>query len=123
MPLDRVRIGGEAHPPVLENAPEVDATTVERMLAHLAEALTQASGEPIEQHTTAFGHIFVAKLEGHHHLAFAIDGKWPMSVLEVHRLNRDGGTTKVVSAPDGLTAPDAAGVVAAFRAAKVGERT
>lgn len=122
-PLDRVRIGGEARPPVLEKAPEVDATTRDRTLAHLAEALTQASGEPIEQHTTAFGHIFVAKLTRHHHLAFAIEGKWPMTVLEVHQLNRNDGTTEVISAPDGLTAPDAAGVVAAFRAAKAGERT
>jgi hypothetical protein len=123
VPLERVRIGGEDRPPVLKKAPEVDTTTRDRTLAHLAEALTQASGEPIEQHKTAFGHIFVAKLLGHHHLAFAIEGKWPMTVLEVHQLNRDDGTTGVISAPDGLTATDAAGVVAAFRAAKAGERT
>ena len=123
VPLERVRIGGEDRPPVLKKAPEVDSTTRYRTLAHLAEALTQASGEPIEQHTTAFGHIFVAKLLGHHHLAFAIEGKWPMTVLEVHQINRDDGTTGVISAPDGLTATDAAEIVAAFRAAKAGERT
>lgn len=118
VPLDRLRIGGEARPPVLETASEVDATTRDRTLTQLAEALTQASGEPIEQHTTAFGHIFVAKLTGHCHLAFAIDGQWPMTVLEVHQLNRDDGTAEVISAPDGLTALDTAGVVAALRAAK-----
>jgi len=118
VPLDRVRIGGDARPPVPDKALEVDATTRERTLVHLAEALTQASGEPIEQHVTAFGHIIVAKLEGHHYLAFAIEGTWPMTVLEVHRLNRDDGTTEVISTPDGLTAPDVAGVVAAYCAAR-----
>ena len=118
VPLDRVRINGDTNPPVLEKAPEVDATTRERTLAHLAAALTEASGEPIEQHTTPFGHIVVAKLEGHHYLAFAVEGQWPMNVLEVHRLNRDDGTTEVISAPDGLVAPDVAGVVAAYRAAR-----
>jgi hypothetical protein len=118
MPLERVRIGSDAGPPVLEKAPEVDATTRERALAHLADALTQASGEPVEQHTTPFGHILVAKLEGHHYLAFAIEGTWPMNVLEVHRLNRDDGTTEVISAPDGLIAPNVARMVAAYGAAK-----
>jgi hypothetical protein len=122
VPLDRVRIGGDAHLPVLEKASAVDATTRERTLAHLAEALTQASGEPIEQHATPFGHIFVAKLEGPHYLAFAIEGNWPMNVLEVHRLNRDDGTTEVIGASEGLMAPDVAGIVAAFRAGKTGER-
>ena len=122
VPLDRVRISGDVDPPVLEKGPEVDATTRQRTLAHLAEALAQASGEPIEQHTTPFGHIVVAKLEGHNYLAFAIEGQWPMNVLEVHRLNRDDGTTEVVSASDGLIAPDVAAIVAAFRAEKTGGR-
>jgi hypothetical protein len=118
VPLDRVRIGSEAGPPGLEKALEVDATTRERTLAHVAEALTQASGKPIEQHATPFGHIVVAKLSGHHYLAFTVEGTWPMTVLEVHRLNRHDGSTEVISIPDGLTALDVAGVVAAYGAAR-----
>ena len=43
-----------------------------------------------------------------------------MNVLEIHRLNRDDGTTAVISAPNGLLAPDVAGIVATFRT--MGER-
>lgn len=122
VPLERVRIGEDRDPPSLEKQSDADTTTRERTLAHLAEALKQASGSPIEQHVTAFGHILVAKLEEPRHLAFAIDGKWPMSVLEVHRLDRDAGTTEPISTRDGLMAPDIAGIVEVFRAAKAGER-
>jgi hypothetical protein len=118
IPLDRVRISGDGDPPLLEKAPAVDTTTRERTLAHLAAALSEASGEPIEQHSTPFGHIVVAKLEGHHYLAFAVEGQWPMNVLEVHRLNRDNGTAEVMSAPDGLIAADVSAVVAAYRATR-----
>lgn len=121
VPLERVRIGAEAHPPALEGQADVDAMTRERTLAHLADALKQASGAPIEQHATAFGHILVAKLEDPHHLAFAIDRKWPMSVLEVHRLDRNAGTAEPISTRDGLVVPDIAGIVAVFRAAKTGK--
>jgi hypothetical protein len=118
--LNRVRVGDDAEPPLLETQSDADAATKERTLAHVAEALKQASGGPIEQHATAFGHILVAKLEEPHHVAFALDGTWPMSVLEVHRLDRDAGTTEPISAPDGLAAPDVAGIVEVFRAAKTG---
>lgn len=118
VPLERVRVGESLQPPNLEKAPEVDTTTRDRTLAHLAAALTEASGEPVEQHKTAFGQILVAKLEGQRHLAFAIDGKWPLSVLEVHRINRDEGTTEVVDAPAGLVAADVPGIIGAFRAGK-----
>ena len=90
-------------------------------MGHLAEALKQASGAPIEQHATAFGHILVAKLEEPHHLAFAIDRKWPMSVLEVHRLDRNAGTAEPITTRDGLVVPDVAGLVEVFRAAKAGK--
>lgn len=120
-PLERVRVGDNADPPRLERQSDVDATTREKTLAHLAEALKQAGGGPIEQHATAFGHILVAKLDEPHHLALAIDGKWPMSVLEVHRLDRDAGTTEPISTRDGLGAPDVAGIVEVFRAAKTGK--
>lgn len=118
VPLARVRIGDEDHPPVLEREADVDATTRDRTLGHLADALKQASGAPIEQHATAFGHILVAKLEEPHHLAFAIDRKWPMSVLEIHRLDRDAGTAEPISMRDGLVVADVAGLVEVFRQAK-----
>ena len=122
VPLQRVRLSDQSDPPSLEKQADVDATTRERTLSHLAEALKQASGGPIEQHATAFGHILVARIEEPHHLAFAIDGKWPMSVLEVHRLDRNAGTTTPISTPDGLIAPDVAGIVEVLRAAKASER-
>jgi len=122
VPLDRVCVGDDAGPPVLEKTSEADPDTRERTLSHLAKALTKASGEPIEQHTTAFGHIVVAKLEGNHYLAFAIEGQWPMRVLEIHRLDRTRGTTEEISAPDGLMAHDVDGVVSTFGAAKTDRR-
>lgn len=118
VPLARVRIADDASPPTLHNQTYVDALTLEKSLAHLAEALKKVSGAPIEQHTTGFGHILVAKLEGPHHLAFAIDGKWPMNVLEVHRLNRESGTADPIQARDGLMVPDIAGIVEVFGAAR-----
>jgi hypothetical protein len=121
VPLQRVRLSDHSGPPPLEKQADVDATTRERTLTHLAEALKQASGDPIEQHATAFGYILVAKIEEPHHLAFAIDGKWPMSVLEVHRLDRNAGTATPISTRDGLTAPDVAGIVDVFRTAKASE--
>ena len=121
VPLDRVRIGEDSAQPSLEKQSGIDATTRERTLAHLAEALEQVSGGSIEQHATAFGHILVAKLEEPHHLAFAIDGEWPMSILEVHRLDRGAGTTQPISTRDELMASDIVGIVEVFRAAKAGE--
>lgn len=123
VPLERVRLGDQSDPPSLETLSDLDATTRERTLSHLVEALRQVSGGPIEQHTTAFGHIVVARIEEPHHLAFAIDGKWPMSVLEIHRLDRNAGTTTPISTRDGLIAVDIAGIVEVFRAAKASGRT
>lgn len=121
VPLERVRVGDEPDPPALEDQSDVDAMTCERTLAHLADALKQASGAPVEQHATAFGYILVAELEAPHHLAFAIDRKWPMSVLEVHRLDRSTGTAEAISAREELVVPDVAGIVEVFRAAKTGK--
>lgn len=120
VPLDRVRIGDERDPPPLQGQADADGTTRDRTLLHLNEALKQASGNPVEQHSTAFGYIVVAKLQEPLHLAFAIDGRWPMNVLEVHRLNRDAGTTEPINAPDGLTAPNITGIVEMFRDAMAG---
>lgn len=121
VPLARIRIGDEPHPPALEREADVDAMTRERTLGHLAEALKQASGAPVEQHATAFGYIVVAKLAEPHHLAFAIDRKWPMSVLEVHRLDRRAGTAEPISTRDGLVVADVAGIVEVFRASMTAE--
>jgi len=116
VPLDRLRVGQQMHPPSLEVTSEVDAVTRDRTLAHLSDALTLASGEPIERHKTPFGQILVARLKGQLHLAFAVAEQWPMPVLEIHRINRDEGTTEVISAPQGLVALDVAAVVSAFQA-------
>jgi len=116
--LDRVRIGDAGDPPVPGNAPAVDTTTREQAITHLAEALERESGAPIEQHTTAFGKILVAQLKEPHHLAFAIDQKWPMDVLEVHRLDRATGSAEQIEAPAGLVVPDINGIVQVYRAAK-----
>jgi hypothetical protein len=105
VPLDRIRIGGAGEPPRLEASPGVDAATRSRVLSHLAAALQDESGAPIEQHTAAFGQILVAQLKEPHHLAFAIDKKWPMSVLEVHRIERATGSAEPMDAPMGLSVP------------------
>jgi hypothetical protein len=116
--LDRVRIGDAGGPPILAGTPAVDAPTRERAIAHLAEALERESGAPIEQHTTAFGKILVAQLKEPHHLAFAIDQTWPMSVLEVHRLDRATGGAEQIEAPAGLVVPNIDGIVQVYRVAK-----
>lgn len=121
MPLDRIRLGDAAHPPALARPTDVDAMTREKTLAQLTEALTVASGAPIEQHATAFGHIVVATLKEPHHLAFAIDRNWPMNVLEVHRLDRTTGNAEPISAREGMTILDIEHIVETFRAAQTGK--
>lgn len=118
VPLDRVRIGNAGEPPPLSDIPAVDASTRERAISHLAEALERESGAPIEQHATAFGKILVAQLKEPHHLAFAIEQKWPMNVLEVHRLDRATGGAEQIDAPSGLFVPDINGIVQIYRMAK-----
>jgi hypothetical protein len=122
VPLDRIRISDALRPPAREKQPTVDATTRDKTLNYLVSALKDASDAPVEQHATAFGQVLVVKLREPHHLAFAIDGKWPMSVLEVHRLDRESGTTEAISARKGLVAADVAGLVEVFRVAKAAER-
>lgn len=119
VPLERVRIGDADEPPVLCDTPAVDTSTQERAISHLAEALERESGAPIEQHATAFGKILVARLKEPHHLAFAIDQKWPMNVLEVHRLDRAMGGAEQIDAPSGLSVPDINGIVQVYRSAKI----
>lgn len=121
VPLYRIRIGTEDASPVMQASIDVDTATRERVVSHLNAALRNVSGEPVEHHSTAFGCILVARLRGPYHLAFALGAAWPMPVLEVHRLNRDDGSTGIVEAPADLTAPDIEGVVEVFRAAKVAE--
>ncbi len=123
VPLNRVRIGDETVPPVLQPQADADANTRERTLAHLARALQQASGGAIEQHTTTFGHILVVPLQEPRHLAFAIEGKWPMNVLEVHRIDREAGTTEPVEFALALTAPEIEPIMTLFRRARARERS
>ena len=115
---DRIRIGDYDSPPVPESPPPVDTTTREKTLSQLAEALKNASGTTVEQHSTGFGCILVARLEEPHHLAFALGADWPMMVLEVHRLNRDDGTTETMKTSTTLSAADIPGILEIYRAAK-----
>jgi hypothetical protein len=121
VPLGRIRIGSDAEPPTLEATVEPDATMQERILAHLATALQAASGDSVENHSTPFGSVVVAKLDGPLHLAFALGAAWPMAVLEVHRLNRNDGSNKSIAAPADLVALDVQGIVEVYRSAKAGE--
>jgi transcriptional regulator with XRE-family HTH domain len=113
--LQRVRIGADTAPPSVETASDVDSSTRERVLAHVAEALAYESGEPIEHHTTGFGSILVAKIAAPHYFALALGSAWPMPVLEVHLLNRSTGSTTPVEGQAGLNALDIQGIIAAFR--------
>jgi len=114
--LEKIRLGSDATPPVLEPARDVDTITRERTLLHLAQALQGESGDSVEHHLTGFGSIVVAKLKGQHYVAFALGAAWPMPVLEIHRLNRDAGTTDLIEAPSGLNGLDINGVLEVFRA-------
>jgi transcriptional regulator with XRE-family HTH domain len=122
VPLTRIRIGTETAPPAVEPSRDVDTVTRERALAHLAEALGEASGHPVEQHATGFGCVLVARLDEPYYLAFALNTPWPMTVLEVHRLNRDTGTSDVVATPSRLPGLDLVGILDLYRAARSPER-
>jgi transcriptional regulator with XRE-family HTH domain len=116
--LQRIRIGSDTGAPILEPTRDVDNSTREKILLHLAEALQEASGGPVEQHATGFGCVLVAQLRAPHYLAFAIGSAWPMAVLEVHRLNRDTGTTESFDKPSGLVALDLPRVLDLYRDAQ-----
>jgi hypothetical protein len=118
IPVNRIRIGNDKSPPTLEPPPAVDATTRDKTLAQLAKALEATSAEPIEQHKTGFGYIFVAKLREPHYLGFALSADWPLPVLEVHRLNRDTGLNEPLKLTAALAASDIPGILEIYRAAK-----
>jgi hypothetical protein len=118
VPCDRIRIGNGKSPPALEPPLAVDETTRDKTLAQLAKALEAASAEPIEQHKTAFGYIFVAKVREPHYLGFALGADWPPPVLEVHRLNRDTGSNEPLKLKAALAATDIPGILDIYRAAK-----
>ena len=120
--LQRIRIGSDAAPPALEPTSDVDLVTREKTLSQLADALKQASGSPVEQHSTGFGSVLVARLHRTHYLGFALSAAWPMNVLEVHRLNRTDGSTESIDAPAGLVAADIQGIVDVFRSAQAKEK-
>lgn len=104
--LDQIRIGAAPVAPTLEPMRTVDATTRELSLAHFAQALQKASGASVEKHTTGFGSILVASIGGSQHLAYAVSATWPLAILEVHRMDRDTGTTVPLRMPTDLTALD-----------------
>ncbi len=120
--LQRIRIGSDAAPPALEPISDVDLVTREKTLSQLADALKLASGSAIEQHSTGFGNVLVAKLHRTHYLGFALSAAWPMNVLDVHRLNRADGSTESIDAPSGLVAADIQGIVDVFRSAQAKEK-
>jgi len=115
---DRIRIGDDDTPPVLESPLPVDMTTRERTLSQLADALKNVSGTSVEQHPTSFGCILVAKLKEPHYLAFALGNDWPMMVLAVNHLNRDTGTSNPMTASAELSASDIRGILEIYRSAK-----
>jgi len=116
--LHRIRIGADAGSPSLERAADPDTTTKEQTISQLADALQKASGSPVEHHSTGFGSVLVAKLDEPYYLGLALGTTWPMSVLEVHRLNRNLGTAELIESPAGLVAPDIQGILKVFQAAK-----
>jgi transcriptional regulator with XRE-family HTH domain len=120
--LQRIRIGSDAAPPALEPISDVDLVTREKTLSQLADALKRTSGNPVEQHSTGFGSVLVAKLHRTHYLGFALSAAWPMNVLEVHRLNRTDGSTESIEAPAGLVAADIQGIIDVFRSAQAKEK-
>ena len=116
--LQRIRIGAEAAPPTLEAPSDVDSTTREKTLSHLAEALGKISGDDVEHHSTGFGSIMVAKLRGSDYIAFALGSSWPIPVLDVHRMNRASGSTQPLRKPVGIVAADIPGIIKLFQSAK-----
>jgi transcriptional regulator with XRE-family HTH domain len=114
--LSRIRIGTDSAAPTLEPPSEVDPTTREQMIAHLAEALREASGDAVEVHGTAFGCVIVANLHSKQCLGFALGAAWPMPVLEVHRIDRTAGTTEPIPVPSGIVAPDIKSILEIFNA-------
>jgi hypothetical protein len=117
-PLQRIRIGNEQVAPVLSAPPEFDSVTRDKLLNQLEVALKAASGAETEKHAMPFGCILVAKIAEPKYLAFAIDTKWPLAVLEVHCLDRTSGATEVVRSPNGLSAADTEAVIATYNAEK-----
>jgi transcriptional regulator with XRE-family HTH domain len=113
--LNRIRVGADSTPPAVEPTFDVDSTTRERVVEQLVDALSKESGAPIERHTTGFGSILVAKLLDSQYLAFALESAWPMTVLEVDRMDRADGSTEAVRAPAGLSVLDIASVLEVFR--------
>jgi transcriptional regulator with XRE-family HTH domain len=119
--LQRIRIGSDSAPPILEAASDIDSTTREKTLSQLAEALEKVSGDAIEHHSTGFGSIMVARLQGPDYLAFALGAMWPIHVLDVHHMNRTSGTTQPLRKPVGLVAADIPGIVKIFQSAKANQ--
>jgi transcriptional regulator with XRE-family HTH domain len=120
--LSRIRIGTDSAAPTLEPATDVDPTTRERTLSHLAEALREASGDAVELHGTGFGCVLVANLNETQSLGFALGAEWPMPLLEVHRIDRNAGTTDPIPVPSGLVAPDTKRILDVFKAQRETEK-
>ncbi|HUO00711.1 MAG TPA: hypothetical protein VMU69_31325 [Bradyrhizobium sp.] len=120
--VQRIRIGTDTAPPVVEAASDVDSATRERIIAQLAEALQNASGDAIEHHATGFGNIIVAKIEEPYYFALALGSAWPMPVLEVHRMNRADGSTEPVDAYSKLSALDITAILEIYRSMRQGKK-
>ncbi len=116
--IQRTRIASDVPSPSLEAASDIDSTTREKVIAHLAEALQAASGDEVEQHVTGFGSILVARLRGTEYLAFALAGAWPMAVLDIHRMNRNTGTTQSLKKVVNLIAADIPAIVKVYESAR-----
>lgn len=112
--LSRIRIGGASSPPTLEPIRDVDSATREASLAHLTEALQAASGGAVERHTTGFGCILVVPLRDQLHLAYAVSATWPLTILEIHKIDRRSGTSTALRMPEGFSALNVQRAIAFF---------
>jgi transcriptional regulator with XRE-family HTH domain len=121
--FSKIRISAEAAAPAMESIRDVDNVTREKALSHLMSALQDASGAPIENHSAGFGSILVARIDEPWFFAVAIASAWPMTVLEVHLLNRETGTTDPFTVSSQLTALSIKQILDIYRAAKEKGRT
>ncbi len=117
--LDLIRVAEDASVPRLEKESVVVGAEVKHQVRErLVTALQGVSGNSVELHETAFGSVVVAQLKPPYHLAFAIGKNWPMTILEVHRLNRESGSTEIIETASDMNCLDINGVVKLFERQK-----
>lgn len=93
-PLDRVIVPKEP----LGRVPGTEGLPIEQISTKIIEkAVKQIENEvdkKIELHTTSFGYIIVIPIEKNKNIAFAVDKKWPHTILQVNWIDRISGETE-----------------------------